>query len=463
MPRTLLCTVGTSIARTCGALRELQQRASTWDEDVPELAQQIRQWVQTMNLNDKRDCARLCAELNALHRLPLAHEDEVLLLATDTADGRCCAEAVRAVLMDRPFKLREGQVRIERVAGLQVHDAERLRREGLVNLVRLLIGYLDDPQRRWGGGCVLCPNGGFKGVVPFMTILGMMYRAPVVYVFEFAETLITLPPLPFGFATDLFERALPALRWARGEGVFEPAAFYKRVARFTQDEKELFDGFLELVPDASAGTLAALSPLADVLSQREGGPEPELAIAASAASDLQQLDAVARMEVENHLRKLASPLWRSQHRDTKHSNDLDFYPRGHNPWRFAGYDMDGKFHLCWFARHDEYDRQMHFSQRQRAAFAAAEFSTLALPQAESAALAAHDPDAGLNWLDLRAQRDAARQQAALLASAMAQLEGQRLKERGDFVAQLAQAKRQARESERKWLALQQSNAKPRQE
>lgn len=469
MPRTLLCTTGTSIAQGCPALTGFQRRPTTWDDDALELTQQIRQRVQALNMVDARDCARASAELNALHRLPLAPDDQVVLLATDTADGRCCAEAVRAVLQAAPFKLPDSQIRIERVAGLQVRDAERLRTEGLANLVRLLISYLDDPQRRWGGGCVLCPNGGFKGIVPFMTILGMMFRAPVVYVFEFAEALITLPPLPFGFATDLFERALPALRWAGEQGVFDPADFYRRVAGFVHGEKELFDGFLELAPDGADRTLASLSPLAEVLSQREGGEQPEIGISAVAASDLAQLDATARMEVEDHLRKLASPLWRSQHRDSKYSNDLDFYPRGHNPWRFAGFDADGKFHLCWFARHGEYERQMSLLGRQRRAFDATGFSTVAMPQVEHKPLAPSDPDAGLNWLDLRAQRDAALHQAALLAAAMEKLERQRAQERADLQSRLAQAnrqiklataERQAREAEQALLAAQPAAEQP---
>ncbi|WP_127803935.1 putative CRISPR-associated protein [Hydrogenophaga sp. NH-16] len=422
MPRTLLCTTGTSIAQGCGALRELQARPTSWDDDVPLLAQQIQQRLDALDLASEGGRIRASAELNALHRLGLRVDDEVVLFATDTADGRCCAQALRAALTSRHIGLAAGAVQVERVPGLQVFDADHLRREGLTHLTRRMIAYLDDPQRRHGGGCVLCPNGGFKGVVPFVTLAGMIFRAPVVYVFEFSDALITLPPLPLGLATDLFERALPALRWARAQGVFGLQPFFQRIAGFQEDERELFNGFLEVEAD---GALATLSPLADVLTQREGDEQSEVRVSPLAAELITKLDGPALREFHDHLRKVASPLWRSQHGDTKVNSDLEFYPRGHNPWRLAGFVQDGLFNLCWFAwQKGDYLRSIPMPERQRAAFASAEFRPYMVPQPRSAKAdqPPADADADLSWLDLRYQRDALR---AELEAARNQLEAER--------------------------------------
>ena len=404
--RTLLCTTGTSIAQGCKALIDFQKRASTWDEPTPELTAQIRERLNGLDLTTEAGRVRASAELNALQRLPADSGDEVVLLTTDTADGRACAEAVREVLIEQ-FEI--SRVAIERIEGLQVRDSDLLRREGLANLTRKLVHYLDDPQRRHGGGCVLCPNGGFKGVVPFLTILGMIYRAPVVYVFEFAETLIKLPPLPIGFATDLFERAMPALRWAANEGVFDPEVFYRLIPGFARDEQEWFDSFLEVVPDASGQPLASLSPLAEVLAQREGGPHAELMLSSQARADFAKLSGPDRRDVVTHLRKLTSPLWRSQHRDTKYNNDLDFFPRGHNPWRFAGFTKEGKFHLCWFARHAEYERRLPLPTSQQAAFKAGDFAvfeSFEMPEISDVECdITTDADHGKTWQEIRAERN----------------------------------------------------------
>jgi putative CRISPR-associated protein (TIGR02619 family) len=364
MARTLLLTTGTSIANGTAALASYQRRASDWGEDTSELRQQIRDRLKTFDLSARAGRVSASAELNILERLPAQADDRVLLFATDTADGRACAEELARVAQEA---LAIDQIRVLRVQGLQVRDADTLRRTGLTNLLRLLIDHLADDQLRYQGGCVLCPNGGFKGVVPFMSVLGMIFRAPVVYVFEFSETLINLPPIPITFATDLFDRALPALAWAKDVGVFQVGDFYRRIPDISPEETSWFDSFLEISSDSADGRLAALSPLTSVLAERElsaGG----LRISPRAKRDLDNLSQSDRSEVVHHLSKLSSALWRSQHKDMKPNSDLEFYPRGHNPWRFAGFSSDSSFHLCWFDRHDTYLRLIRQSDRQRAAF-----------------------------------------------------------------------------------------------
>lgn len=370
MPRTLLLTTGTSIANGTPGLSSYQKRASTWDEDTGEFRKQIQDRLKTLDLTTHAGRVRASAELNILQRLPLQPDDHVVLFSTDTADGRACCEELAHVISEG---LGVSRVRIHRVQGLQVRDADMLRQTGLTNFLRLLIDYLDDEQLRYQGGCVLCPNGGFKGVVPFMSILGMIFRAPVVYVFEFAEALISLPPVPLTFATDLFERALPALTWAREASVFDVNDFYRRIPEFKPEETTWFDSFLEITADDSHGRLGSLSPLASVLAERELRAA-SLCLSHRAKHDLENLSFLDRGEVDNHLAKLMSPLWRSQHRDTKFNSDLEFYPRGHNPWRFAGFTADSKFYLCWFDRHDRYLRLIRQSDRQRAAFPIDTFS-----------------------------------------------------------------------------------------
>lgn len=376
MARTLLLTTGTSIANRTAALASYQGRASDWEEDTSELRQQIRDRLAKLDLSARDGRVRASAELNILERLPAQADDKVLLFATDTADGRACAEELARVAK---AMLAIKHIRVLRVLGLQVHDADTLRHTGLTNLIRLLIDHLADEQLRYQGGCVLCPNGGFKGVVPFMSVLGMIFRAPVVYVFEFAETLISLPPIPITFATDLFNRAQPAIAWAKDEDVFQVSEFYRRIPDFDPEESTWFDSFLEISTDSADGRLASLSPLTSVLHERElnaGG----LRLSLRAARDLENLSPSDRSEVVHHLSKLSSALWRSQHKDTKPNSDLEFYPRGNNPWRFAGFTSDSSFHLCWFDRHDPYLRLIRQADRQRAAYPIDSFTDYIAPQ-----------------------------------------------------------------------------------
>lgn len=399
MPRTLLLSTGTSIANGTTALRTFQRRLTTWDDNTDELRTQIRERLKDFNLATQADRVRASAELNILQRLPVHPDDQVVLFSTDTADGRTCSEELARVIRDQ---LGVPHVSIHRVEGLQVRDAETLRHTGLTNLLRLLIRYLDDEQLRYQGGCVLCPNGGFKGIVPFMSVLGMIFRAPVVYVFEFAEALISLPPVPITFATDLWERALPAMVWAKDIGIFDANDFYRRIPAFKPEETTWFDSFLEIAPGSGDGRLASLSPLASVLAEREISTNC-LRLSHRAARDLEGLSWSDRREVDHHLSKLMSSMWRSQHRDIKPNNDLEFYPRGHNPWRFAGFTADDGFHLCWFDRHDRYLRLIRQKDCQRSAFPMNDFKDYS-PPADSDAAANHDdPYSQYTWLQLRDQ------------------------------------------------------------
>ncbi len=412
MPRTLLLTTGTSIANRTEALLAYQKRATAWEEQADNLREQIRERLKGFDLASEAGRVGASAELNILHRLPVRPEDEVVLFSTDTAEGRVCTEELARAIGS---ELGVESVLIERVQGLQVRDAETLRHTGLTNLTRQLIRYLDDPQRRYGGGCVLCPNGGFKGVVPFLTMLGMVFRAPVVYVFEFAETVISLPPLPIGFATDLLDRALPALDWANRTGVFDVSEFQRRIPAFTEEEGPLFDSFLEITLDTGDGRLATLSPLASVFIEREaeGG---SVRVSTRAQRDLEKLSATDRREVEHLLAKLRSPLWRSQTIDTKRESDLEFYFHRKTPWRVAGFTHAGSFHLCWFAQHDAYMRQIQQRDYQRRAFPLEDFGDFIPADPSDSPRETNDRYEQLTWLDLRAEVEKLRTENQELAA-----------------------------------------------
>ena len=59
-------------------------------------------------------------------------------------------------------------------------------------------------------------TGGFKGMVPYLTLYGMFYDLPVSYIFEQSETLIQLPRIPLAFD---WRRLAPAARAVVALGV----------------------------------------------------------------------------------------------------------------------------------------------------------------------------------------------------------------------------------------------------
>ncbi len=356
--RTIICTTGTSIAKKCDCLRQYHQSAKGWDDDYSDLQEQIRQYVAGLDFASERDRIDVSAELHSLYRLGVGKDDTVVLLATDTADGRACAEAVADTLAEH-FGLPRGNIQIHRIKGLQVRDAALFRNCGLANFIEAVMGYVNDPQHRYGGEIILNPTGGYKGVVPFLSVLGMLFSLRTVYVFEFSSALISLPPLPVTFNITLFERALPALLWVKEHSLVPEQQFYERILHFESNEQDLFAGFVE-----KEEGMVTLSTLSFVLLKIEESGSATARIAPSVQKQLKQVDAVARVAMERLLARSQSPLWRSIHVHPFKGTDLDVFKPGNTPERIAGIIREGQFYVCeLYLDHDLYERDLYGKQR----------------------------------------------------------------------------------------------------
>jgi putative CRISPR-associated protein (TIGR02619 family) len=136
------------------------------------------------------------AELNSLQCLldgqPAHEQDELHFIATDTPDGVLAARVLSDFAMD--YFDRETEIHI--IGGLQVTDGVAFRRQGVRGLIRTLYQLLNAHQSpEWTR--ILNPTGGFKGVVPYMTLVGMLNEGvEMSYIFERSDELITLADMP---------------------------------------------------------------------------------------------------------------------------------------------------------------------------------------------------------------------------------------------------------------------------
>ena len=85
-------------------------------------------------------------------------------------------------------------VHLEQVEGLQMKDAIRFKEVGLHNYLDFLFRtyHCYEASHR----IIINLTGGFKGVIPYSTVAAMLLGLPIVYVFEFSDELIYLPPCP---------------------------------------------------------------------------------------------------------------------------------------------------------------------------------------------------------------------------------------------------------------------------
>ncbi|MDZ7950627.1 putative CRISPR-associated protein [Nostoc sp. DedQUE09] len=199
-----------------------EQVFSTFREIVPE----------GENLKNK-----LSAEIHSLFRIGITNQDRVILLSSNTDDGYCCALAVEKYLK---YYSNSIYAKAERIIGLQVVDAETFKREGVVNFVKRILQEVDsyDPSN-----IILNSTGGYKALVPYTVLLGMLKGIKCDYIFEQSTTLLELPPLPVEFKRSQFDIYKDLFEKIERETEISQAEWEERVPYI---EKKLLEPLVEV-------------------------------------------------------------------------------------------------------------------------------------------------------------------------------------------------------------------------
>lgn len=355
MEKLVVCTTGTSIGTNCGVDRDLLfMKNLGWDDVSTEILLKLEHCLKEKDLHDPETRRALSAELKSLDLLGLDSRDRVALLVTDTYQGRVCAEAVKNIITDA-YGLADNQVELHRIEGLQVKNAKRLREQGLKNMIKVILqNYLNDNNYKYGHEIVFNPTGGFKGVVPFMTVLGMLYGKKTIYVFENSNELIELPPLPFSFDLKIYDRVKSALQFIDEEVAVGEQEYLSKIRDYTSGEHELFMAFTEPFDDNSI----TLSPLAYCLlpqGQREAIP----LVSDKVLKTLEKCRDYSGIELRKMILNSTDPLWRQQRREKWVTTDLTILRNPRRPERLAGFMRDNEFHVVLaFSDHQDYEREL---------------------------------------------------------------------------------------------------------
>ncbi|MCC5900275.1 MAG: putative CRISPR-associated protein [Phormidium sp. BM_Day4_Bin.17] len=198
MIKTIVCSVGTSAARNLGIrpndLANWVESKSSLELAATEMFESFQNFEPT---EESHLTQNLSAEIHSLVRIGINSSDRVLLFASETPDGHCCALAVQTYLQHYWPGI---EVKTESIPGLQVNDAEKFRNQGVVEFVKKVTQAIDAY-----GNVILNPTGGFKALVPYTVLLGMLKGVKCDYIFERSTSLLELPPLPVEFRRSQFE------------------------------------------------------------------------------------------------------------------------------------------------------------------------------------------------------------------------------------------------------------------
>lgn len=171
--------------------------------------------------NAEAGLMRASAELKSLIYLLKGRQpnsnDVLHFFATDTPAGTLAARIISDFTRDY-FDIKTEVVRVE---GLQVTDDSSFNTRGIRNLISRVFDRLDKAPagtyRR-----VLNPTGGYKGIVPYLTLIGMVENdIETSYIYENSSALITLRRVPMVLDYEALGSAHDALLAAEREFITE--------------------------------------------------------------------------------------------------------------------------------------------------------------------------------------------------------------------------------------------------
>jgi putative CRISPR-associated protein (TIGR02619 family) len=183
-----------------------------WRADQTAAGQLYQAGIKGLRERDSEELRKVSAELNVIDRLlPDRGRDvntQLHFLCTETSEGVMAGRILRDFCHEF-FGGQKGTISI--IEGLQVKDGKRFRRVGLPTLLSKIYNLLDKaPSGTYER--IFNVTGGFKAVVPYLTIVGMLEDdVQLDYMYEQSPDLIQLKPIGVRFDYKAFEQYYDAL------------------------------------------------------------------------------------------------------------------------------------------------------------------------------------------------------------------------------------------------------------
>jgi putative CRISPR-associated protein (TIGR02619 family) len=173
-----------------------EEPASNWDNNerrINKIKRALLNWAQAKK--------ETCAEIKSLFSIRHHHSKEIeaRLLATDTILSRLVAEVLEQVLKGEMKVFFEPEKDV--IKGLQVWDRKRFEKEGLINLIARIEELAFTSKE-----IAINFTGGYKAIIPYITIMGQLNNIPLYYIFEDTDELIRLPQAPLDINWGIFEK-----------------------------------------------------------------------------------------------------------------------------------------------------------------------------------------------------------------------------------------------------------------
>jgi len=271
---------------------------------------------------------RASAELNSLSHIlitPPTRNDQLHFLATSTPDGALAARIICDFSREF-FDIETAEVHL--VDGLQVRDGDIFQRDGIRNLIAKIYDIFHNaPDGTYTR--IINPTGGFKGVVPYLTLIGMIESGvKLSYIYEQSPTLITLGRIPLQFDFENLQSAYPALKACSSEGLVDEIRL-KELLALSSDQSLSDHSAWSLFDNASIdGQIHfAVNGLGQiVLEHFKALDRIPIYLSKQAADRFDSLDATQQRRFQTYFERLRDPAWIDSHRHDEYTNDGNAIP-----------------------------------------------------------------------------------------------------------------------------------------
>lgn len=188
---------------------ETSAKKSNFKDEYRILSEKGFNRIKGMDLSKKDVLKKSSAEIKSLTKMKVGENknDVVYFLSSDTLLGELCADVLSKFYVEKRIEIKEISGKLYKViSDLQVFDSDKFRKTGIKNYIEEVTKIINKPNNRNNYEIILNATGGFKAIVPYTTLLGMIFSIPIIYIFEETENIIKLPPVPLKYDYELFSK-----------------------------------------------------------------------------------------------------------------------------------------------------------------------------------------------------------------------------------------------------------------
>jgi hypothetical protein len=185
-------------------------------------------------------------------------------------------------------------------------------------------------------------SGGYKGIIPYLALMGFVNNCDIYYIFEESEELIRIPRAPVAIDVELFEKYLREIVSLQ-DGV--------SYGQFKKENYQVIEELEQRGLVESADDIAYLSPLGNILFNSYTNEHFIFYV-----TDEVERERGKQKEIE---RILSTKFWDKQQRDSKTEIKTQgrgkhrVYDDGNNPNRIYYFERDDKVYIYKIFENEE--------------------------------------------------------------------------------------------------------------